>query len=269
MANNTLTLSIVIPAYNEESHLRACLDSIANQTIPPDEVIVVDNNSTDKTIEIAQSFPFVTIIQEKQQGIVYARDAGFNAAKSTIIGRIDADTILPPDWASYIKDFYADDAHHGEALAGGCYFYNVRLPHFNGWMQGQIAFRMNRLLMGHYILYGANMAIPAEIWRKVEGLVCRRTDIHEDLDLAIHTHWAGYKITYHEDFRVGVKMRRVRSDRRKLLENNLLWPRTLRAHGLWTWVYGWVGAYIMYLAVPLVLVAETFARLFGRTPLER
>jgi glycosyltransferase involved in cell wall biosynthesis len=266
---NSLTLSIVIPAYNEERHLEACLESIARQTEMPDEVIVVDNNSTDRTTKIAQSFSFVKVINEKKQGVVYARDAGFSAVTSNIIGRIDADTILPPNWVEYIQKFYNDETHHNEALSGGCYFYNVRLPRFNGWMQGQIAFRMNRLLMRHYILFGSNMAIPKSLWQAVRNDVCHRTDIHEDLDLAIHAHRAGYQITYHEDFRVGIKMRRVRSDRRKLMANNLLWPQTLRVHGMRTWVLGLLGAFIMYLAVPLVLVAEFIARFFGRRPLER
>lgn len=266
--SKALTLTIVIPAYNEELHLRGCLDAIAAQTVPPDEVIVVDNNSTDATAQIARSYPFVRLIKESRQGIVYARDAGFNAAKTDIIGRIDADSILPRSWGAYVKRFYNAD-HMDEALAGGCYFYNVRLPRFNGWMQGQIAFRMNRLLMGHYILFGSNMALPRAMWQNVQSTVCHRTDIHEDLDLAVHVHRAGYKIAYREKLRVGIKMRRVRSDRKMLLENNLLWPQTLRVHGLKGWIFGWLGAYIMYMAVPLILVGEVIARLFGRAPLPR
>jgi glycosyltransferase involved in cell wall biosynthesis len=98
MIDKTLTLSIVIPVYNEQCHLKACLDAIANQTESPDEVIVVDNNSTDRTLAIAESYPFVKILKEKKQGVLAVRTKGFNSARSSIIGRIDADTVLPPGW---------------------------------------------------------------------------------------------------------------------------------------------------------------------------
>lgn len=263
-----LTLSIVIPAYNEEHHLKACLDSINAQTVQPDEVIVVDNNSADKTAEIALSYPFVKLLKEKRQGVVFARDKGFGAAKSDIIGRIDADTILPPDWIARVKEFYMDSAYQSHALTGGCYFYNIRLPRFQGWLQGQVAFRFNRFLMGHYILFGSNMAMPRELWQAVKDNVCHDTDVHEDLDLAIHLDRLGYGISYRDTLKVGVKMRRVRSERGQLWHNLLWWPRTLRRHGKKTWIFGLVGAAVIYIVAPFEIIFEKLARLFARPPIE-
>src|ERR1700722_13666836 len=91
-------LSIVVIAYNEEEYLRQCLEAIKQQLYPPEEVIVVNNNSTDKTVKIAQSFPFVKLIHEKEQGMIPARNAGFDAAKGDLLARIDADTRPPVDW---------------------------------------------------------------------------------------------------------------------------------------------------------------------------
>lgn len=268
MPTKNLSLSIVIPAYNEQNHLQSCLDAIAMQTTKPDEVIVVNNNSTDKTSEIAQQYPFVKLVNETKQGVVFARDKGFNMAKSRIIGRIDADTILSPDWIEYVKRFYSVAEHKKQALTGGCYFYNMRLPHFQGWFQGQIAFRVNRLLMGHYILFGSNMALPKSIWDVVKNDVCHDPDIHEDLDLAIHVHRAGFQITYRESLKVGVKMRRVRTNRKELWSNLLWWPKTLKKHGKKTWIFGWLGALFLYIISPLGIVSEKLARLFGRKPIE-
>src|SRR3990167_845939 len=196
-----LTLSIVIPAYNEEDHLKACLNSISKQTIKPLQVIVVDNNSTDKTAEIARSYNFVTLLKETKQGIGYARTAGFNAAGADIIGRIDADSILPPNWVEYAIDYLS--AHPDELLTGGGYFHDLALPRFFGWFMEQIAFRANRFIMGHYIAWGSNMAMRRELWEKVKNIVHNDPTIHEDMDLAIHLHEKGYKITYHTDWKVG------------------------------------------------------------------
>lgn len=266
--SHNLTLTLIIPVYNDERHLKACLNSVAAQTIRPNKVIVVDNNSTDKSVAIAKKFPFVSILQAKQQGVVFARDAGFNAVKTELIGRIDSDTVLPANWVEYILSFYRETGHLKEALTGSSYPYNIRLSKVVGWFLGQVAFRYNRLLLGHYILYGSNMVITKKQWLAVRRTVCNDTDVHEDLDLAIHLHQKGYKITYHEGLQVGVVMKRVRSKRAELWNNIMWWPKTLRRHGKKTWLFGWLAAVLFFAVSPLGSIAEYLARLFGRSPLE-
>ena len=96
-----LTLAVVIPAYNEEDTIRACVTAALGQTVPADEIIVVDNQSTDQTgsilREIKEDFPEapLRILQQNQaQGITPARNMGFDAVRSDIIGRIDSDSVL-------------------------------------------------------------------------------------------------------------------------------------------------------------------------------
>ncbi len=260
-----LTLSIVIPVYNEEHHLGACLDSIAAQTVKPNEVIVVDNNSTDQSADIAKSYPFVTVLHESYQGVVFARNHGFNVVKSDIIGRIDADTVLPTNWVERVKKFYSTESNHNKALTGGGYFYNVRLPGFNGWAQSQLAYRLNRFIVGFYILWGSNMAIPKHIWDEVRGKVCLRNDLHEDMDLAIHVHRAGYHITYRANLRAGMYMKRFLEDRDQQRAHTARWPRTLRVHDFRNWWLGSVGnVVILYVLQPFALFLEGFGRLMGR-----
>ncbi len=239
------------------------MDSIAAQTTKPDEVIVVDNNSTDNTANIAKSYSFVKLTHEKKQGILFARNTGFDAVKTDLIGRIDADTVLPANWVAKVKKFYQTPGHANHAISGGCAFYNVRLPKFNQWMTSQFVFRMNRLIVGHYILWGSNMAMPKALWQEVRTKTCKQTDIHEDLDLAIHLHRLGYQITYHADLVVGARMGRVFSDQNALWQSLMMWPRTLRVHGLWTWIFGWLGAAFLYAMQIVPRSGELIARLFG------
>lgn len=264
-----LTLSIVIPVFNEERHLRACLQSIARQTVMPDEVIVVDNNSTDSSVKVANEFKFVKVIHEDNQGIIHARNAGFNASKSMLIGRIDADVVLPSNWVEYVKEFYAVDSRIDSlALTGGGYFYNVRLPRINGWIWGQLAFRINRFILGHYILWGSNMVLPRQMWQAVAPNVCVRDDIHEDVDLAIHIHRMGYAIAYRESLRVGAYLKRVWSSRDKQSEHRARWPRTLKTHGFKLWWIGSAGNFIILTIVQaVILTADYAARIFGRPSL--
>jgi len=261
MNNESLKLTLVIPAYNESRHLKLCLDAVKAQLVPADEVIVVDNNSTDKTATIAKKYKFVKVIHEKNQGIYQARNRGFNSAKYNIIARIDADTILPIDWVKRIKEFYSIKSNKNIAWTSAGFFYNIRFPKTNGWIQSQITFRFNRFLLGHYVLWGSTMAITQKQWREVEDLTCKRTDIHEDLDLAIHLHKLGYKIFYDSGISVAVFMRRVLTDRDKLWKYLQLWPQTLKVHRLKTGVLGWIGALILYIFWPFVVINDKIGKL--------
>ncbi|MEO8785062.1 MAG: glycosyltransferase family 2 protein [Candidatus Saccharimonadales bacterium] len=265
-SKKALALSIVIPVCNEENHLKACLQSIASQTVQPTEVIVVDNNSQDCSVQIAAQFPFVRVISEAKQGVFYARNTGFDAVKTPLIGRIDADTILPPDWVQRVQGFYAPTANRQMALTGGCSFYNIRCPRVNRWLVSQFVFRMNRFLMGYYVLWGSNMALPRPLWRQVRSQVCDKQDIHEDLDLAMHLHKLGYGINYQAELLVAVRMRRVLSDRRQLWPYLRMWPRTLRHHGILSWPLSLLGSLFLYVMQVVPRAAERLARMSGRPP---
>lgn len=228
---------------------------------------MVDNNSTDKSVAIAKTYSFVRVINEKKQGIVYARNAGFNAARTALIGRIDADTRLPKDWVAKVQQFYADPSHAERALAGSCVFYNVRAPRFDHWFTSQFVFRINRLLVGHYILWGANMVIPRKLWLAVRDDTCDANDIHEDLDLAIHLHRKGYQITYTVGLMAEAKMRRVFDDYVALWPNLLFWPRTLHRHQIKTWPLSYLGSVFLFSMSWVPLASEQVARMFGRKPL--
>jgi glycosyltransferase involved in cell wall biosynthesis len=262
-------ISIVIPVYNEAAALKECLEAIARQTVRPFEVIVVDNGSTDDSIGVAQNFDFVRLIHEPKRGIVFARARGFDAARGDIIGRIDADSILPATWTAHVAAFYDDPAHEQVAFSGGAEFYNVRFRHAVAWLYNRLAFDFNHLLIGHPTLWGSNMALTRRQWRAVRSKVCQRTGIHEDLDLAMHLADEGYRIHYDRRFRVGAHLRRVRSNRHELWDYLQWWPRTLRSHGKRTWWICWLfGCLMLYIITPLLTLAEHAARLFGRSPLK-
>lgn len=263
-----LKLSIVIPAYNEESHLKACLDSIARLTEKPYEVIVVDNNSSDKTVLIAKSYSFVRLIHEKRQGVVFARSRGFDTAKGDIICRIDADCILPKNWTKHISHFYSQPQNLNRAWTGGGYFYNLRWRRLMTIVQDLLVFRFNWLLTGGYVLWGSNQATTKDMWHKVRDKVCYEGDIHEDIDLAFHLRYSGFTIFYDNSIKVGAMMRRMRSERSNLWSYLQWWPRTLKHHGYKLWVLCWfVGVFLTYIGSFLPMFVERIARLVGAKPL--
>jgi glycosyltransferase involved in cell wall biosynthesis len=180
--NKKLTLSIVIPVYNEQRYLKACLDSIASQIVAPDEVIVVDNNSTDNTVKIAKSYSFVLVLHESRQHQSFAQATGFNAAGSDIIGRIDADSILPIDWVRNVKNYFAVQPDL-VGITGGTLPYDMAVKRGSSRVFKFYNVCASRLA-GTRMLWGANCAIRRSTWQHIRGKVLQRPDIWEDYDIS-------------------------------------------------------------------------------------
>jgi hypothetical protein len=90
----TPTIAVVIPAYNAGATLAHCLRSVFAQTLPPLEIIIVDDGSSDDTDAVARSFgEAVTVINQPNQGSAVARQAGTERATAEYIAYLDAD-----DW---------------------------------------------------------------------------------------------------------------------------------------------------------------------------
>jgi glycosyltransferase involved in cell wall biosynthesis len=99
----SMQISVVVPAYNEEHCIGRCLGSLASEkTAYPFEVIVVDNNCTDRTAAIALANPRVRVVRERQRGLAPARHARQEAACGAVVAHTDADSVLPPDWIERI-----------------------------------------------------------------------------------------------------------------------------------------------------------------------
>jgi glycosyltransferase involved in cell wall biosynthesis len=88
-------LSAIICAYNEERTLAPAIHSLFAQTRVPDEIIVVNNASTDDTRAVAAGIPGVRVIDEPDKGLVKARAAGYRAATGDVLLYIDADCRAP------------------------------------------------------------------------------------------------------------------------------------------------------------------------------
>lgn len=89
-------VSAIIPVYNGEPWLADALRSIASQTRPADEVIVVDDCSTDRSAEIARAHGALVVHQPVNRGEGAARNAGIRAARGDAIAWLDADDYWTP-----------------------------------------------------------------------------------------------------------------------------------------------------------------------------
>jgi glycosyltransferase involved in cell wall biosynthesis len=89
-------VSAIVPVFNGERYLEECLRSAVDQSLPPFEVIVVDDGSTDGSAEIAESFGGpVRCIRQANKGVAGARNQGLSAATGEFVGFIDHDDLWP------------------------------------------------------------------------------------------------------------------------------------------------------------------------------
>ncbi len=116
------SISVVIATYNRASLLGATLDRLSRQAYEPgDEVIVVDNGSTDATPQVialaAQRFPVrLLAMHEARNGKGPALNAGIAAARGSILALTDDDVLVANDWIATIHEIFADPSI---ALVGG------------------------------------------------------------------------------------------------------------------------------------------------------
>ena len=154
-------ITVVIPALNEEEFIGDCLRSIRAQTLSPDEIIVVDNGSTDRTVEIAEELADRVIIIP-DVGIVALRQAGAEAAKYPIIVSTDADTTYPSFWLEKLLRHFSDP---NVVAVGG----SIR-PSVPGSMEKIYASGLNTSASTGLFL-GANMAYRRDALLKSGGYV--------------------------------------------------------------------------------------------------
>ena len=223
-----MKLSIVIPVYNEAEQLEACLLAISRQKLKPHQVIVVDNNSSDNTEFIARSFGFVTVLQQKTQGVVHARTLGFDKASGDIIARIDGDTVIPEDWTANIKRIFIDESI--DAVTGVANYYNVAASDLVDSVDLFFRRSLSKKLKKDMYLWGANMAIRRKAWTAVRNSLCNSGNLHEDFDIAIHLTAIGGNIIQDEKLTAFVSSRRIDMNFLDFMSYVNMSPRTYALH---------------------------------------
>jgi len=204
-----MKISVVIPAFNEEKYIEACLKSVNDQEIKADEIIVVDNNSADKTKSIAEKMG-ATVVREKKQGMIHARNKGFESAKYRIIARCDADVIVPGDWIKKIKQNFENKDI--DALSGPIIYHDSFLKSASIFPSHIYLESLRVISKGNRYLLGPNMAMKRSVWFKIKKFVnLDDSKVHEDLDLSLNIIKIGGKIGYDNSLAVKASSRRIKS----------------------------------------------------------
>ena len=162
--DQSILISVVVPAHNEEKRIGQLLKSLANQKAGfPFEVIVVDNASSDRTATIARETG-VRVLFEKQKGYSYPVIRGCAATRGEIICLTDADVRAPNDWLKKIKRAYEENPD--AAGIGGIFYYYDRSEFLNFLLRAAYTISPKLIIAE---MNGTNMSFRKTAYEKVGG----------------------------------------------------------------------------------------------------
>jgi glycosyltransferase involved in cell wall biosynthesis len=243
-------ISVVVCAHNGDQLIEKCLTSLRSCGYPDLEVIVCDDGSTDRTLEIARSFRCL-VLELPRLGLGAARNAGLAAATGEIVAFIDADAFCHPDWPYYLAISLEDD---GVVATGG-----PNLPVSGAALVERAVSRspgapMEVLLADDRAEHvpGCNMAFRREALREVGGFDTVFTAAGDDVDVCWRLLDRGYvigfapaaQVRHHRRDRIGRYLRQQLGYGRaeRLLRG--LHPHRFNRRGQARWsgfIYGGVG----------------------------
>ena len=193
-------ISVIIPHLNQPEFLARCLASLASGTRVPDEVIVVDNGSTQVPDAICAAHPDVTLLSEPTPGPGPARNRGIAAARGDILAFIDADCLADPGWLAAAE---AAMARPDAQILGGdvriAYADPARLTMLEAY-ESEYAYRMDRYIAQEGFTGTGNLVIRPDIFADVGPFA--GLDVAEDRDWGQRATAKGYSIAYVPEMRV-------------------------------------------------------------------
>lgn len=232
------SVSIIIPAYNEQSVIRQCLIAAIYQSVPAYEILVINNRSTDRTAEIVRQMqleypesPIQLLEQDAVQGLIPTRNFGLDHATGDVLGRIDADSVIEPDWVETVQAGFIDD--EVAAATGPVVYYDMPMRRWGLKADDKMRQLVLKLARNQYhFLFGSNMALRRTAWEQIRDRTCldERDEMHEDIDLSLHLAEQELTIRYIPAMVSGMSARRLENSPKDYRYYVTRFDRTYRAH---------------------------------------
>ena len=168
------TISAIVCAFNEATTVPTCLHSLRAQTRPPDEIVVINNASTDETRTVASAIPGVRVVDEPVKGLVVARETGRRAAKGQLLVFTDADCRAPLQWVERIERRF-ERQPDAVAVTGPYRFYDwdrfgrTLIRAYDWLVAPPTHYLVHHVLGAGAILYGGNFAVRARPLAQIGG----------------------------------------------------------------------------------------------------
>lgn len=216
-----MKVSVAIPCYNGAHYISETIESVLRQSRPADEVLVIDDGSTDESASLIQLYPVTLIRHAKNLGLSAARNTAMNTASGDILAFIDVDAQADREWLHGLLNGYTHSDIGGVGGAGieACeYSLSDRWRHRHASQnhgerpKDQVDF-----------LYGLNMSFRREALRQVGGFCLTLRTNAEDMDMGFRLTQAGYRLVYRPEARVYHQRTDDRDSLRRTIYNWYFW----------------------------------------------
>lgn len=201
-----MTISVVIPVFNEEKRISDTLEGIYSGTLIPSEIIVVDGGSSDRTVSIIkEDYPDVILLSNPERTAAAGRNIGIKKAKGDVIAFTDGDCIVDRDWLKNIKNYFEEkeiDGLGGKVMNAPPenhyeeYWGNLAWNLIMNFPNASYEVKAKRL---NDAFVTANCAYKKELLYRIKGFSKFFANNAEDVDLCWRAIESGAKLVYAPD----------------------------------------------------------------------
>jgi cellulose synthase/poly-beta-1,6-N-acetylglucosamine synthase-like glycosyltransferase len=194
-----MKISILIPCHNEEKAIRTCVESCLAQTRPADQILVIDDGSTDRSVEILESFGDkiqLIKIPVATGNKSYVQEKGLKYLEGEVFVATDGDTILHPNFIAEIEN----DFSYPDTVAVCGYVKSMRYNWLTACRELEYVLSQNLYKKAQafirfvYVIPGCAGAFRTEIFR--DKITFDHDTVTEDLDFTYKLHEMGYKVRF-------------------------------------------------------------------------
>ena len=178
-------VSVIIPTYNFGRFIGAAIESARAQTLTPDEIIVIDDGSTDDTEDVVRGFDGVEYIRQENAGVCAARNRGVEASAGELVAFLDADDVWEPTKVEKQVAIFNKDPQVGLVHCGMREFAHetgetiaMHLNGADGWMADNLLLWDGPVIVGP----GGTIMVRRDVYDEMGGFDTRQK-VGEDWDL--------------------------------------------------------------------------------------
>jgi GT2 family glycosyltransferase len=194
-----MKVTVAVPCYNGMSYVGHTLESLLVQSRLADEILVIDDGSTDGSAEIIRHYPVRLVQHEQNKGLAAARNTAIAAVTGDILAFVDVDAFADPDWLKVLLNGYNDPQVGGVGGQGVESNIHSLADH---WRQAHASQSHGHVPKDVEFLYGLCMSFRLSALRQVGGFnVTFRTN-GEDMDIGLRLNAAGFRLRYLPDAQV-------------------------------------------------------------------
>lgn len=234
-----MKVCVAVPCYNGAAYIAKCVQALLEQTWQADEVLVIDDGSTDGSAEQIRGYPVRLVKHTQNQGLSAARNTALQQANCEIIVYVDVDAYAHPEMLSCLLPPFQE---HGVTGAGGQGIESVQKTIYDRW-------RSFHASQGHghetlrqvEHLFGLCMAYRREALLEIGGFDTRLRTNAEDMDIGYRLTDAGKRLVYNPEAKVFHQRQDDHASLRRMMHQWYYWAFIIKAkngRNPWTLAFG-------------------------------